>query len=94
MGEIVNGTAQRDGVEEAALRDRLYQEIGQLEVELGWLKKSMSCSLEQRRQAPPGAGASHTAKRPFRRSVNGVQRTFDRRGARDCEARSPPPCSF
>ena len=39
VGDIFNGTAQRDGVEEAAFRDRLYQEIGQLKVELDWLKK-------------------------------------------------------
>jgi transposase-like protein len=39
VSDIFNGTAQRDGVEEAALRDRLYQEIGQMKVELDWLKK-------------------------------------------------------
>ena len=33
------GGAERDAVEEAALRDRLYQEIGQMKVELDWLKK-------------------------------------------------------
>ena len=37
--ELFNGGAQRDAVEEAALRDRLYQEIGQMKVELDWLKK-------------------------------------------------------
>jgi putative transposase len=37
--DLFNGGAQRDAVEEAALRDRLYQEIGQLKVELDWLKK-------------------------------------------------------
>jgi hypothetical protein len=30
---------ERDAVEEAALRVRLYQEIGQMKVELDWLKK-------------------------------------------------------
>jgi transposase-like protein len=33
------GGVERDAVEEAALRDRLYQEIGQMKVELDWLKK-------------------------------------------------------
>jgi transposase-like protein len=33
------GGVKRDAEEEAALRDRLYQEIGQMKVELDWLKK-------------------------------------------------------
>ena len=33
------GSVERDAVEEAALRDRLCQEIGQMKVELDWLKK-------------------------------------------------------
>jgi len=33
------GGVERDAEEEAALRDRLYQEIGQMKVELDWLKK-------------------------------------------------------
>lgn len=38
--EVFNpGGLERDAVEDAALRDRLYQEIGQLKVELDWLKK-------------------------------------------------------
>ena len=37
--ELFNGRTERDQAEEAALRDRLYQEIGQLKVELDWLKK-------------------------------------------------------
>ena len=37
--DLFKGGAQRDAVEEAALRDRLYQEIGQMKVELDWLKK-------------------------------------------------------
>jgi len=44
-----NGGVERDAAQEAQLRDRLYQEIGQLKVELDWLKKSVSCSLERRR---------------------------------------------
>jgi transposase-like protein len=38
--EVFDGSGvERDAVEEAALRDRLYQEIGQMKVELDWLKK-------------------------------------------------------
>jgi putative transposase len=37
--ELFQGRADRDAAQEAELRDRLYQEIGQLKVELDWLKK-------------------------------------------------------
>jgi transposase-like protein len=37
--DLFNGSVQRDALEEAALRGRLYQEIGQMKVELDWLKK-------------------------------------------------------
>jgi transposase-like protein len=37
--DLFNGADHRDAVEEAALRDRLYQQIGQMKVELDWLKK-------------------------------------------------------
>jgi transposase-like protein len=37
--ELFNGHADRNAQDEAQLRDRLYQEIGQLKVELDWLKK-------------------------------------------------------
>jgi len=37
--EVFNGQADRDAVQESALRGRLYQEIGQMKVELDWLKK-------------------------------------------------------
>lgn len=37
--ELFEGGVQRGAGEEAALRDRLYQEIGQMKVELDWLKK-------------------------------------------------------
>jgi len=36
---LFTGQADRDAAQESALRDRLYQEIGQLKVELDWLKK-------------------------------------------------------
>ncbi len=39
--ELFNGHGDRDAVQESALRDRLYQEIGQLKVELDWLKKKL-----------------------------------------------------
>jgi transposase-like protein len=37
--ELFSGRPDRDAQHESALRDRLYQEIGQLKVELDWLKK-------------------------------------------------------
>ena len=37
--DLFSGGVARDAVQEAALRDRLYQEIGQMKVELDWLKK-------------------------------------------------------
>ena len=36
---VFNGHADRNAIQESVLRDRLYQEIGQLKVELDWLKK-------------------------------------------------------
>jgi putative transposase len=36
---VFTGGAERDAAEESQLRDRLYQEIGQMKVELDWLKK-------------------------------------------------------
>ena len=39
VADVFNGVVERDGVKESALRDRLYQEIGQMKVELDWLKK-------------------------------------------------------
>lgn len=37
--DLFNGGGERDAAQDAALRDRLYQEIGQMKVELDWLKK-------------------------------------------------------
>jgi transposase-like protein len=37
--ELFQGRADRDAAQELALRDRLYQQIGQMKVELDWLKK-------------------------------------------------------
>jgi putative transposase len=39
----------RGAQSDEALRDRLYQQIGQLKVELDWLKKSLDYSIEARR---------------------------------------------
>jgi transposase-like protein len=47
--DLFTGGVERDVVREGELRDRLYQEIGQMKVELDWLKKSLNCSLEVRR---------------------------------------------
>lgn len=37
--ELFSGRIDRDAAQESELRDRLYQEIGQMKVELDWLKK-------------------------------------------------------
>jgi|GEM_PF-914796 len=37
--DLFTGGVERDAAQEAELRDRLYQEIGQMKVELDWLKK-------------------------------------------------------
>jgi len=34
--DLFNGGVERDAVQEAALRDQLYQQIGQMKVELDW----------------------------------------------------------
>ena len=41
---VFTGGVQHDAAQEALLRDRLYQEIGQLKVELDWLKKKHELS--------------------------------------------------
>jgi transposase-like protein len=38
-GDLFSGGGERDAAQEGELRDRLYQEIGHMKVELGWLKK-------------------------------------------------------
>jgi transposase-like protein len=37
--DLFSGGRDRDAAQEAQLRDRLYQQIGQMKVELDWLKK-------------------------------------------------------
>jgi putative transposase len=36
---LFSGGVERDAAEETALRERLYQEIGEMKMELDWLKK-------------------------------------------------------
>ena len=38
-GDVFTGGVERDVAQEAELRDQLYQQIGQMKVELDWLKK-------------------------------------------------------
>jgi putative transposase len=38
-GDLFTGGVERDAAQEAQLRDQLYQQIGQMKVELDWLKK-------------------------------------------------------
>ena len=40
----------RQADEDENLKARLYQEIGQLKVELDWPKKKLGCSVDQKRQ--------------------------------------------
>jgi putative transposase len=37
--DVFTGGVEHDAAQEAELRDRLYQQIGQMKVELDWLKK-------------------------------------------------------
>jgi len=38
--DLFTGGIDRDATQETQLRDRLHQEIGQMKVELDWLKKA------------------------------------------------------
>ncbi len=49
LPEIFTNNQGRSRDEDAALRDRLYQQIGQLQVELEWLKKRLDIPAEVRR---------------------------------------------
>lgn len=49
--------------EKEGLEERLYQQIGQLKVELDWLKKNLDCSVEQRRQLVEHSRASPSVPR-------------------------------
>ncbi|RKY27281.1 MAG: hypothetical protein DRP83_02625 [Planctomycetota bacterium] len=43
--------SERDQKYREQLTDRLYQQIGQLKVELDWLKKNLDLTIEQKRMA-------------------------------------------
>jgi putative transposase len=46
---IFSGGPREDHQRQEALTDRLYQQIGQLKVELDWLKKNLVMTLEEKR---------------------------------------------
>ncbi len=53
----------RQEQQDEELRDQLYQQIGQLKVELDWLKKKLDCSVEERRRwIEPGHSAISIAR--------------------------------
>ena len=45
LPEVFNGRRDKSRADQEALVDRLYQRIGQLEVELDWLKKKTGHSI-------------------------------------------------
>ena len=49
LPEIFSSRRQKGAQEEEALKDALYQQIGQLKVELDWLKKKLSERVEEKR---------------------------------------------
>ena len=49
LADLFSSGRVRDEKDDEDLRDRLYQEIGQLKVELDWLKKSSDFSVTERR---------------------------------------------
>ena len=49
LPEVFSLRRVRVAAEEEALKDQLYQQIGQLKVELDWLKKKLACPVEQKR---------------------------------------------
>ena len=50
LPEVFSARRGRVAQDDEALRARLYQQIGQLKVELDWLKKKLDYPLEHRRQ--------------------------------------------
>ena len=51
LPEIFFTRRQKELQEQQALTNELYQQIGQLKVELDWLKKNLDLTLEQKRSA-------------------------------------------
>jgi hypothetical protein len=50
LPDVFSTRRERDTQGEEALRAELYRQIGQLKVELDWLKKKLVCSTDQKRQ--------------------------------------------
>src|SRR5262245_9415029 len=50
LPEVFSIRRERDAEGEEALKAELYQQIGQLKVELDWLKKKLDCSIDRKRQ--------------------------------------------
>jgi transposase-like protein len=59
LPEIFTRRRQNDQHEREALTAQLYQQIGQLKVELDWLKKNLDLTIEQKRSfsGKPAFGA-------------------------------------
>jgi transposase len=51
LPEVFGRTVAREAAEREDERDRLYQQIGRLQVELDWLKKRSDSSVERGREA-------------------------------------------
>jgi len=51
LPEIFNCRRQNERQDQEAFTAQLYQQIGQLKVELDWLKKNLDLTLEQKRKA-------------------------------------------
>ena len=49
--EVFSHSRQRDRQKQDELTEHLYQQIGQLKVELDWLKKNLDLTIEQKRKA-------------------------------------------
>lgn len=49
LPDLFSRKRERSQAEAEELQAELYRQIGQLKVELDWVKKSRSCSLEERR---------------------------------------------
>src|SRR5262249_48364544 len=47
LPDVFSTRRERDAQEEETLKADLYQQIGQLKVELDWLKKNLACSIDR-----------------------------------------------
>ena len=71
LPNVFSTRRERDAQGEEALKAELYQQIGQLKVELDWLKKKLVCSTDQKRQLvepdnnlPGGVNTSNRSTTP------------------------------